>query len=110
MSKLTPSKAVLKMYSMEYKGEAWIDTIALKPNVLELSNIKVEPKHRGKGHASQALKLLTEFADFFGVTIELEVGGEGAGIDGDVGELIEFYQRYGFNFVDSFMARSPSQK
>jgi GNAT superfamily N-acetyltransferase len=99
---------VSKEFFSAYRGLAHVDLFVLGPNRLELSSIFVEPVNRGKGYAGEALRVLTVLADKWGVELSLEVGGQGAGVDGDLGLLCEFYGRYGFCFDDSTMVRAPS--
>ena len=106
-SLLSPSKTVTQQFRDQYNGKAYLDFSTLDPNTVELSNIDVDKEHRGKGHASTALTLLTNLADTHNVTIGLEVGGDDAGIDGSIEELLEFYSRHGFKWEDGYMARYP---
>lgn len=107
-NRFTFSGLVRREFFSAYRGLASVDLFVLGPNRLELSHIFVEPVNRGKGYASEALRVLTVLADKWGVELSLEVGGEGAGIDGDLELLCQFYSRYGFCFDDSTMVRAPS--
>lgn len=67
-----------------------------------LDNIDVEEGARGLGIASAALRRLTALADESHVVLDLEVGSSDQSID-----LVAWYGRHGFHWMDGFMARAP---
>lgn len=69
------------------------------PNMVEINNIEVAPELRGQGWASKSLKVLTDLADQFGVTLVLTVADyPDEAEDGRLSteQLDAFYWRHGF--------------
>lgn len=78
-----------------------IDVMA-RNGVLTLESLFVKEDHRGAGLAKKAMKVLLETADKHGVAVDLEVGSDESGIG-----LVDWYQRLGFVWKDTFMQRDP---
>lgn len=74
---------------------------------IQVESISVNPSARNTGLASRAMEGLMTQADVYSVPIQLEVGGENAGIDGDMEALVNWYTRLGFVYIDGFMERPP---
>jgi len=66
---------------------------------MNLDLIKTEKSARGKGYASMVMQNIADFADKWGVNMELDadpLDSEGL----TESELIQFYQKFGFKIVD----------
>ncbi len=83
------------------------DAIALEVTAhgaerVTLVNIEVAEELRGRGIGSAALRKLTELADHFGVTLDVEARGGLELIDD-----VAWYSRHGFEWRHGYMERDP---
>ena len=68
---------------------------------MNLDLIKTEKEARGQGYATKVMNLITKSADKFGVNMELDaIPHDNEGLSR--ADLIEFYKRFGFEFIDEY--------
>lgn len=99
-------KVVNEFYDSVEGGRGLVDLGQSRefPNGVTLHNIEVPEGQRGTGVGSRLLRKITDLADKHGVTVDLDVGPDTAGIG-----LIDWYTRHGFKFdaEGDFMVRQP---
>jgi GNAT superfamily N-acetyltransferase len=101
-----------------HRNSVWIaDPYERLEDARIIAAIVTNPAMRGKGLASQALRLLVQAADTAGVRLKLEpMEMKGESKKGDpklkTKQLIEWYKRHGFNIDESglIMERQPNIK
>lgn len=88
----------LLLHFFENKVEVILEFHHFDP-YMNLDLIKTEKSARGKGYASMVMQNIADFADKWGVNMELDadpLDSEGL----TESELIQFYQKFGFKIVD----------
>jgi len=80
--------------------------VGFHSDLIELYRLDVKSEFRWQGRATRFLKELTAIADRNNLPIELEVGSGTDEID-IVEDLPAFYNKFGFEWVDTYMRRIP---
>lgn len=82
-------------------GRLFSNTVRLELNEVNsheyrLNWIYVQPKERGKGHASFALQWLCDLADAHGIRLSLSPSGHSGDVALNTVQLTAWYQKFGF--------------